>query len=271
MGMTDDELLAAFERGEIDGADFPHEMHVRVARLLSNEPGGFARLRAGIRGIAERAERPQAYHETVTRAWFELISSAAQVGPELYDRGLLSRYYSEQALASGRRTWVEPDLHPLRLPPPPRPIADLVGAMRNVPTAVAVLAAHAGGIVHASTVSSATSVSRQPPLVLVCLSPESRALGLVREAGSFALSFLASGQDRVAAHFADPARAKGQFSEIPHSMTPFGPVIENAAATLGCMLAAEHEGGDHRIVIGEVHTAAAADSHPLLRHAGAFR
>jgi hypothetical protein len=119
--MTDDELLAAFERGEIDGADFPHEMHVRVARLLSGEPGGFARLRAGIRGIAERAGRPQAYHETVTRAWFELISSAAQIGPELYDRRLLSRYYSHEALASGRETWVEPDLHPLRLPPPPRP------------------------------------------------------------------------------------------------------------------------------------------------------
>jgi flavin reductase (DIM6/NTAB) family NADH-FMN oxidoreductase RutF len=150
-------------------------------------------------------------------------------------------------------------------------IALLVGAMRNVPTAVAMFAAHAGGIVHASTVSSATSVSRQPPLVLVCLSPESRALSLVREAGSFALSFLASGQDHLAAHFADPARDQGQFSEIPHSMTPFGPVIENAAATLACTLAAEHEGGDHRIVIGEVQTAAAADSHPLLRHAGAFK
>ena len=105
------------------------------------------------------------------------------------------------------------------------------------------LAVHAGGVVHASTVSSATSVSREPPLVLVCLAPESRALALVRETGSFALSFLASGQEEVAAHFADPGRDQRHFAGIAHSMSPFGPVIQGAAATLGCTLAAEHAGG----------------------------
>ena len=142
---------------------------MRVARLLSRRPDGLQRLRAGIRGIAERAGRPQAYHETITRAWFELIAAADEVGPDLYDRGLLGRYYSPAALESGRADWVEPDLHPLRLPSPPSPTVDLVGVMRNVPAAVAVLAAHAGGVAHASTVSSTTSVSKEPPLILVCL------------------------------------------------------------------------------------------------------
>jgi hypothetical protein len=110
--MTDGELLAAFERGELGAADFPHETHVRVAWLLSQEPDGYERLATGIRGIAARAGVPERYHETMTRAWFELVSQAAGI---LLDRGLLGRYYSPAVLESGRGRWVEPDRRPLVL------------------------------------------------------------------------------------------------------------------------------------------------------------
>ena len=117
--MTDEEFLAAFECGEIRAAEFPHEAHLRVARLLAGEPDGYARLAAGIRGIAARAGRPGAFHETITRAWFELVRSVDGPAPELLDRSLLTRYYSPETLAEGRERWVDPDLAPLRLPPPP--------------------------------------------------------------------------------------------------------------------------------------------------------
>ena len=112
MGMTDEQLLGAFERGELGAADFPHETHVRVAWLLALEPDGFERLAAGIRRIAERAGVPERYHETMTRAWFELVAQAAGA---LLDRRLLERYYSQAVLESGRDRWVEPDLRPLVL------------------------------------------------------------------------------------------------------------------------------------------------------------
>jgi hypothetical protein len=117
------ELIAAFERGTIDGAEFPHERHVRVAWGLAQRYGreeGLRRLIAGIRAMVARAGRAEAYHETITRAWYELIVAAEDLesAPELLDKRLLNRYYSPARLGAGRERWVEPDLHPLRLPVP---------------------------------------------------------------------------------------------------------------------------------------------------------
>jgi len=117
---SDDGLIEAFEAGRIEGAQFPHERHVRVAWGLARRyprNDAFARLAAGIRGIASRAGNPAAYHETITRAWFELIAAADSLEqhPELFDKNLLRRYYSAARLSSGRDRWLEPDLQPLRL------------------------------------------------------------------------------------------------------------------------------------------------------------
>ena len=118
--MTADELTDAFEAGEIDGADFPHESHLRVATTLTRRYGreeALTRLRSGLQGIARRAGRPEVYHETITRAWLELVAPLDDLDrhSELLDRRLLDRFYSREALESGREQWVEPDLRPLRL------------------------------------------------------------------------------------------------------------------------------------------------------------
>jgi hypothetical protein len=114
--------LDDFEAGRISGSEFPHERHLRVAWGLSRRyerEEAFGRLAAGIRGIASRAGVPGKYHETMTRAWFELAAQAEalEAHPELLDRSLLSRYYSPERLAAGRHKWLEPDLRPLVLEP----------------------------------------------------------------------------------------------------------------------------------------------------------
>lgn len=113
-------LLDDFEAGRIAGSAFPHERHVLVAWSLSRRyprEEAFARLAAGIQGIAARAGAPGKYHETLTRAWFELVAQAESLDdhPELLDRSLLARYYSPQRLEAGRHEWLEPDLEPLVL------------------------------------------------------------------------------------------------------------------------------------------------------------
>ena len=276
---SEDKLIAAFEAGEIDGADFPHERHVRVAWALAQRyprDEAFERLASGLRGIAARAGRPDAYHETITRAWFELITAAdhPEQHPELFDKTLLSRYYTPDRLAAGRDEWLEPDLHSLGLPPPPAAPddADLRALLRSVPTAVAVIACRADEGVHATTVSSLTSVSRRPALVSVCLENRSRTLGLVEAAKSFAISLLASDQEEVAKRFAELGRSAGpaQFAGVPHHLSAFGPVIETAAATLGCRLHALHPCGDHHILVGEVELVRTSERRPLLRHDGRY-
>ncbi len=118
--MNADQLTDAFEAREIHGADFPHESHLQVARTLTRRYGreeALNRLRSGLQDIARRAGRPEVYHETITRAWFELVAPLDDLDchPELLDRRLLDRFYSRETLASGRDQWVEPDLHALRL------------------------------------------------------------------------------------------------------------------------------------------------------------
>lgn len=274
---SDDKLLSAFEAGELENGEFPHERHVRVAWALAQRYGpaeGLERLRAGIRGVAARAGRPDAYHETITRAWFELIAGADHLEhyAELFDKTLLRRYYSPARLAAGRDEWLDPDLHPLRLPAPPATQPRLPAALRRIPTTVAVLGTRANDTVHATTVSSVTSVSQDPALVSVCLANRSRALELLRDAQAFTLSILAADQARLALHFADGGRPTGaaQFADVPHHGGPFGPVLAEVAASIGCSVHGIHACGDHHIVVGQVETADSSDRPPLVRHDGRF-
>ena len=120
---TSNDLVDAFQAGAIEGSEFRHEHHVRVAWGLARRYGreaGLGRMIAGIREMGARAGHPEAYHHTITRAWFELIADAEDLaeGSILFDRKLLSRYYTPERLGEGREGWVEPDLCPLRLPAP---------------------------------------------------------------------------------------------------------------------------------------------------------
>lgn len=113
-------MLDDFEADRIPGSEFPHERHLRVAWGLSrrySRDEAYSRLADGIRRIAARAGVPGKYHETMTRAWFELAAQAESLAahPELLDRSLLLRYYSRERLEAGRHEWLEPDLAPLAL------------------------------------------------------------------------------------------------------------------------------------------------------------
>src|SRR5262245_61639202 len=82
-------------------------------------------------------------------------------------------------------------------------------AMGGWASGVAVVTTQLAGRVHGMTVTAFSSVSLQPPLVLVSASSRSNTNGLIRESGLFAVNILAAGQREVSDRFA------GRDSNIP--------------------------------------------------------
>jgi flavin reductase len=106
------------------------------------------------------------------------------------------------------------------------------------------------------TANAFTSVSLEPPLVLVCVDRNAAIYKTVLAAGSFAVSMLSARQEHVARYFADHSRPRGtdEFASVGWSPGPStgAPILHGALAWLDCALINSYEGGDHEIFIGSV-------------------
>jgi flavin reductase (DIM6/NTAB) family NADH-FMN oxidoreductase RutF len=121
------------------------------------------------------------------------------------------------------------------------------------------------------TANSFTSVSLEPPLVLVCLRRRSPGRGLIAANGAFAVNVLTCDQEDLGRRFASKDRGSAMFEGVEHQRGPTGAPILAGASHLECRLAGIHAAGDHVIVVGQV-LALAVDpgATPLLFHAGRF-
>jgi flavin reductase (DIM6/NTAB) family NADH-FMN oxidoreductase RutF len=106
------------------------------------------------------------------------------------------------------------------------------------------------------TANAFTSVSIDPPLILICLTRGSELCDVVLKEGHFAVSVLASHQEGLARYFANHARPRGaaEFAEVRWSPGPGtgAPVLEDALAWLDCAVMTSLQGGDHEIFLGSV-------------------
>jgi flavin reductase (DIM6/NTAB) family NADH-FMN oxidoreductase RutF len=120
-------------------------------------------------------------------------------------------------------------------------------------TGIAVLTVlDAEGKPHGLTVNSFTSVSAEPPLVLVCVDNACTLLPLFESAPHFGLSFLEESQQDVSDRFAFvPER---RFDGVLWRRSPMGdvPWIEGALGWMECRVHKRIQAGDHRVLIGEV-------------------
>ena len=133
---------------------------------------------------------------------------------------------------------------------------------------VTVVTVRAEGEVHGATVSSFTSVSLDPPLVMVSLDRRSRMCGALGTAG-FGINILAAGQQDLALHFAGrPAQPP---APVPWEPADGAPRLAGAAAYLDCAPWAAYDGGDHVLYVGAVRSYDSDDREPLVFHRGAFR
>lgn len=117
-------------------------------------------------------------------------------------------------------------------------------ALARWPSGVTIVGAEVEGERRGMTASSFSSLSLEPPLVLVCVDQKAHMMGLLNRATHFTINILAEHQKNESSHFSgkpgpsDPLRADLS--------------IEDALATLYCSKWQVYPGGDHWIVVGKV-------------------
>jgi 3-hydroxy-9,10-secoandrosta-1,3,5(10)-triene-9,17-dione monooxygenase reductase component len=139
---------------------------------------------------------------------------------------------------------------------------------------VSVVTSNDAGMLYGLTVSSFSSLSLDPPLILVCLANANRIVGMIEGSGGFAVSILSSEQKAASAYFAQAGRLPTpHFTEIEGEWTSSGqPVIAGSLAWATCQTHALIAEGDHTIVIGKVaETFVAEGKEPLLYWARGYR
>ena len=125
------------------------------------------------------------------------------------------------------------------------------------------------------TVSAFSSLSLNPPLVLICLANESESKDWIAESGVFAVNILGDAQEFLSERFA--ARApivNTRFEGVPyHTAITGSPILAESLAWYDCRVEATYDGGDHTIFIGRVEAlgSGAEGKPPLLYFANRYQ
>ncbi|MBM3605705.1 MAG: flavin reductase family protein [Alphaproteobacteria bacterium] len=146
-------------------------------------------------------------------------------------------------------------------------------AMRRFASGVCVVATGAGDERCGMTVSAFSSVSAEPPTVLVCVNRNSSNHARLTGSQRFSVNILGAGQDEIAMTFAGQRgifgadRFDAAWQDSPHG----APVLRDAHHSVLCASEAMFEVGSHTILIGRVIDAFAGSSdQPLLNYNGSL-
>ena len=119
------------------------------------------------------------------------------------------------------------------------------------------------------TVSAFSSVSLEPPMVLVCIDKRASLHNHLSEGSHFAVNILADHQQEISQRFA--ARDENRFEGARYRCGVNGaPLLEGALAYIECRVVHVYPGGDHTIIVGEVESTSVADHKPLAYFRGNY-
>ena len=141
--------------------------------------------------------------------------------------------------------------------------------MRSFPTGVTVVGSAYGGEKRGMTVNSFTSVSLNPPTVLVCIMKDSGCHPVIEQSGAFSVSVLAEDQSELSSKFADHDEVDvHRFLSVDHHIGTLDvPLVDGAVAELECAVEDRLSTGDHTVFVGRVVSAkVTSDKAPLVFH-----
>ena len=145
--------------------------------------------------------------------------------------------------------------------------ADFIDAMSRVANSVNVVTTNGAAGQVGVTVSAATSVTAEPPTILVCIHELSKAVPAIKENGVFCLNVLESEQQAFSQLFAGQAAEEPaeRFSAEDWTVLKTGsPVLKDGLAIFDCRVDTIHKEGTHYIFIGQVLAAKKGDGLPLV-------
>ncbi|WP_405734789.1 flavin reductase family protein [Streptomyces sp. NBC_00028] len=157
------------------------------------------------------------------------------------------------------------------------------GVPRSVPTEAfrAAMACHAAGVAVVTTrdatgrpwgltVTSFSSVSLEPPLVVACVARRAGGYRAFADCTRFVVSLLDEEQEEVAARFARSGADKFPPHEHDTSTPGMPPAVPGALCRLDCRVHARHPAGDHLLLVGRVTEAHHREGTPLIHHRRTF-
>jgi flavin reductase (DIM6/NTAB) family NADH-FMN oxidoreductase RutF/pimeloyl-ACP methyl ester carboxylesterase len=150
-----------------------------------------------------------------------------------------------------------------------RTLRDALGCFATGVTVVT--ATTAEGTPIGLTANSFTSVSIDPPLLLVCIAKNAGSAAILASAAHFAVNVLQIGQQPASARFA--GKGEDRFASTPWERSECGaPVLSGSLSAFECERYAMHDGGDHIILVGRVVRATFEPRRdPLLYFRGKYR
>jgi flavin reductase (DIM6/NTAB) family NADH-FMN oxidoreductase RutF len=142
-------------------------------------------------------------------------------------------------------------------------------ALGTFATGVTVIAVQDDQTVHGMTANAVSSVSLDPPLILVCVDHRARTLQLIRSVGVFSVNILSEEQENISRHF-----AKQSVDQIPEftftQQETASPILQNALTAMDCIVVQEVEAGDHTIFIARVQNIIMNEGEPLCFFKGKY-
>jgi flavin reductase (DIM6/NTAB) family NADH-FMN oxidoreductase RutF len=119
------------------------------------------------------------------------------------------------------------------------------------------------------TVSAFSSLSLDPPMVLICIDKRASIHEHLAEGRFFAVNFLAQDQEHISRRFA--SKEPDKFNGIQCKTGQCGaPLIEGALGFVECRIEHAYPGGDHTIFVGQVEASGASDGQPILYYSGNY-
>jgi len=141
--------------------------------------------------------------------------------------------------------------------------------MGHLATGVTVVTAHGAEGPVGMAANSVTSVSLDPPLVLVCPAKSSTTWPSIRAAGDFCVNVMAGHHEEICRQFA--LKDADRFLGVAWHERPAGPALDDAVAWVECRIRDEHDAGDHTIVVADVLAMAhGEDAVPLVFFRGRY-